>query len=368
MFTYRVDEDIQLAVYPEHQAETIYALMDKNRARIRQYFGWMDHFQTVDDWRAFVAEAKEDFAQGIRLPLSIFYQGQIVGDVMLTQIDRRARAAEISYWLDEDHTGKGIMTRVVKAVIEYAFRVMNFNRIVIRCAPDNTASCGVAERLGFRHEGVLRQDEWLYDHFTDLNLYAMLKQDWTDFRNTYFEHRIDDHISLRLLEERDAEILFDLIDANREHIAEWLSWVETTTIVDHTKTYIQNVLKHYVENDGFVAGIYYEGTLVGTIDFHYWDFAKRKTEIGYWLSKDYNGKGIMTKAVTAFIDYAFDVLDLNRVGIYCATGNDKSCAIPMRLGFHLDGVQRAAQFLQGQAVDWNQFSILKDEWQKRTNV
>jgi RimJ/RimL family protein N-acetyltransferase len=57
---------------------------------------------------------------------------------------------------------------------------LNLNRIEVRIAPENQASRAVCIRLRFRHEGILREAEWLGDRFVDLEVYSLLKSDWTD--------------------------------------------------------------------------------------------------------------------------------------------------------------------------------------------
>lgn len=70
------------------------------------------------------------------------------------------------------------MTACVKRLVRHAFEDLDLNRITLPIATENRRSRAVAERLGFRQEGVLRQAEWLYDHFVDHVLYAQIQSDW----------------------------------------------------------------------------------------------------------------------------------------------------------------------------------------------
>ena len=72
----------------------------------------------------------------------------------------------------------------------------------------------------------------------------------------------------------------------------------------------------------------------------------------------------MTSACRAFIDHAFDEWQLHRVEIHCATGNQRSCAIPERLGFQLEGVLRDAQLVNEKYYDIKVYSMLAGEWSK----
>ena len=177
-----------------------------------------------------------------------------------------------------------------------------------------------------------------------------------------FTCRIDAEVELRLLEERHAETLFTLVDANRERLREWMPWVDGTRAANNTRDFIKSALKQYAGNNGFASGIWYQGQLAGVVSYGFWDFEHYRTEIGYWLAEECTGRGIMTRAVRMLVDYALNTIGLNRVEIRCATGNVKSCAIPLRLGFTHEGVQRQGEWLYDHFVDLNLFSMLAEDW------
>ncbi|MBN9387800.1 MAG: GNAT family N-acetyltransferase [Chloroflexi bacterium] len=178
-----------------------------------------------------------------------------------------------------------------------------------------------------------------------------------------FSLRVDDEIELGLYEERHAQALFELTDRSREHIREWLPWVDGSTTVEASRNFIKISLKQYAENDGLAVGIWYKGELAGTASFHYFDWHTRRTEIGYWLGQEFTGKGLMTRAVRRLVEYGFDELNLNRIEIRCAPGNRKSRAIPERLGFTAEGTLRQVGFIHDNIlVDMVVYGLLKDEW------
>lgn len=181
-----------------------------------------------------------------------------------------------------------------------------------------------------------------------------------------FKNKLSDDIELRLLEIRDAEKLYGLVDKNREHLREWLPWVDSTNGVADTKEFISFTLKQFAENDGFQAGIWYQDELAGVIGYHSIDWANSRTSIGYWLGEDFQGKGIMTLACQEFVKYAFEELHINRVEINCATENRKSRAIPERLGFKTEGTIRQREWLNDHYVDHIVYGMLKSEWNNRS--
>ena len=177
--------------------------------------------------------------------------------------------------------------------------------------------------------------------------------------------RIEEDLTLRQLSEDDAAPLFAVIDSNRKHLKQWLPWLDTSKSTEDTLYFIRTTLEQFSNNDGFAAGIWYKGSVVGTIGFHKVDWLNRSVEIGYWLAEAEQGKGIVTKACRAFMEHAFGEWRLHRVQIRCAVGNEKSCRIPERLGFKKEGLQRHGEFLYDRYVDLIIYGILEDEWKEK---
>ena len=67
------------------------------------------------------------------------------------------------------------MTTAAKTLISEGFRQLELNRIQARVATENYPSQAVCDRLGLKKEGVLRQAEWLYDHYVDLTMNSVLR-------------------------------------------------------------------------------------------------------------------------------------------------------------------------------------------------
>jgi ribosomal-protein-serine acetyltransferase len=169
-------------------------------------------------------------------------------------------------------------------------------------------------------------------------------------------------LELRLRTESDADAFFKVTEKNRTYLRQWLPWVDATKTTDDTRKYIQSCISKFEKQESIDSGIWYEGQWVGSMGFHYWDKANRKDTIGYWLSEDFQGKGIVTDAVRALIKYGFEEMKLNRIEILCAVENKKSRAIPERLGFKNEGVTRQCEWLYDHFVDSVTYSLLLSEW------
>lgn len=181
-----------------------------------------------------------------------------------------------------------------------------------------------------------------------------------------FIYPVSDDISLKLMKQKDAQQLFELVDESREFLRRWLPWVDSMTSAEQYGPIITAWMQQFAEEDGFQAGIVYKGDLVGFVGFHSVDYMNKQTSIGYWLAEQYQGKGIMTAVVSSLLDYAFDEYGLNRVEIKCGADNERSCAVPERLGFLDEGVIRDGEFLNDHFHDLLVYSMLESDWKNRS--
>jgi ribosomal-protein-serine acetyltransferase len=172
----------------------------------------------------------------------------------------------------------------------------------------------------------------------------------------------DPEIVVRILDEPDAPAVFALTNKNRAYLRRWLPWIDSTLELADSVAFIRDSLVRYASHNGFACGIWYRGELAGTISLHKIDWRDRKVEIGYWLGESFQGKGIMTKACSTLISYAFERLRLHKVEIHCAIGNVRSRAIPERLGFAHEGIISQGEWLYDHFVDMVVYGMLAHEW------
>lgn len=174
--------------------------------------------------------------------------------------------------------------------------------------------------------------------------------------------RVDSEIQLRRLQLSDADDIFKIIDSQRKYLGKWLPFVDKTEDVSSIKEFISYVRSKPEERSEFAYSIRKNDELVGLIDIKTTDLLSKKTEIGYWLSEDFQRQGIMTRSVQRICEYAFNDLNLNRVQIKCATGNMASKNIAKKLGFKLEGIERDGELLSNnEYVDLEIYSKLKSD-------
>jgi ribosomal-protein-serine acetyltransferase len=177
-----------------------------------------------------------------------------------------------------------------------------------------------------------------------------------------FNINIDNDLQLREIQMTDASHIFQIIDNERNYLQQWLPFVCFTKTIDDTESFIKNVLDETNVNREIVCAILYNKQIAGLISFKNIDRANHKTEIGYWLSESKQGRGLVTKACSKLVDLAFNTMALNRVQIRVGVNNIKSKAIPRRLGFKFEGIERAGELLNGTYLDLEVYSMLKNDW------
>ncbi|HLR79599.1 MAG TPA: GNAT family protein [Bacillota bacterium] len=178
MFYLQVTNEISLRLLSGIDAENLFQLIDRSRQHLRQWLPWVDETKTIHDSRRFIEGCLEVYNNKTGLTAGVFYNNELVGVAGFNELDWKNKIGYIGYWLSADWQGYGIMTRVVRALIDYAFTEKEFQRIDIRAAYENKKSRAIPERLGFKQEGHLRQAEWLGDHYVDHIVYGMLSSEW----------------------------------------------------------------------------------------------------------------------------------------------------------------------------------------------
>lgn len=177
-----------------------------------------------------------------------------------------------------------------------------------------------------------------------------------------FKYQINNQLDLRLLHYCHADEIYECVDQNRKHLERWFPWVKLTHDSEAIRTFIEAELQRYAKNNGFAAGIFYEGRYIGNISLHEVNWNTRLSSIGYWLAAEYEGKGIMTSCCTAIIDDGFKTMGLHKIEIRARTDNARSRAIPRRLGFQEEGTLRSVSFYHDTYYDHVVYGLLREEW------
>jgi ribosomal-protein-serine acetyltransferase len=173
-----VDGQLSLELLEGRHAPELFNLIQTNRARLRRWLPWLEHHSGPDDTEGWIDAVREQHAHREAVILGIRSGLTLAGVVGLDALEWSNRKATLGYWLGESFLGRGLCTRACRTLLEHGFRALDLNRVELYCAPANERSRAIAMRLGFSREGLLREAEWLYDHFVDYELFALLAAEW----------------------------------------------------------------------------------------------------------------------------------------------------------------------------------------------
>ena len=151
-----------------------------------------------------------------------------------------------------------------------------------------------------------------------------------------------EQVTIRLYREEDAQALFEAVAESRDHIRPWLPFADAHQTIEESRDWIIQQHAQFLlrESMNFSLWDTASGRFVGGSGLHprNWDIGY--FEIGYWLRTSATGHGYITETVKLCTDYLFTRLHANRVEIRCDVKNERSAAIPRRLGFVQEGLKR----------------------------
>lgn len=123
---------------------------------------------------AMVSGLRAEGRAGRLMPWVLTYEGRLVGQLTMGGITYGSlRGAHVGYWLDKQYAGHGLMPMAVAMAVDHAFGVMQLHRMEITMRVENHPSRRVAEKLGFRFEGVRPRYLHIDGDWRDHMVYAL---------------------------------------------------------------------------------------------------------------------------------------------------------------------------------------------------
>ncbi|MDQ8702805.1 GNAT family protein [Streptomyces sp. LHD-70] len=173
------DDGATLGPLEPWQAEEFLAHMDRGREFIGRYNELPDVVRDMESSRAYLRAYAEKTATdsgricGIRLA-----DGTLVGAVILRTMDVAQGVAEAGCWLEPAAAGRGLVTRAVRLLIDWAIEERGIHRVEWWVASANAPSIAVARRLGMTRDGVLRESYLYRGERHDMEIWSVLAPEW----------------------------------------------------------------------------------------------------------------------------------------------------------------------------------------------
>ncbi|MFT8322057.1 MAG: GNAT family protein [Bacillus sp. (in: firmicutes)] len=170
-----------------------------------------------------------------------------------------------------------------------------------------------------------------------------------------------ERLILRKLTPADLEDMY--VYGSNPDVTKYVTW-DTHQTVSDTNGFLQFILSQYEKKQIAPWGMEYKenSRIIGTIDFVWWHPDQYRAEIGYALSQEYWGKGIMTEAAKEVVQFGFEKMGLTRIQAKCFTENTGSARVMEKAGMTFEGIMRKGIFVKGESLDLKVYSVLKEEF------
>ena len=172
---------------------------------------------------------------------------------------------------------------------------------------------------------------------------------------------------LRRVRLGDAADMFEY--ASDPEVTRELTWQTHRTIED-SKAFLDFTMGKYGRGEVSDWGIVLKETnkFIGMCGFVWWRPEHAKAEVGYVLSRKYWGRGLMSEALAAMIDFAFDRMRLNRLELACVDTNIGSERVMQKNGLKYEGLSREAVFEKGRFKNHKRYSLLRSDRQTQAGL
>ena len=159
-----------------HNANLMYEVLIQNKNFLLPWMQWLHNTKSVKDTHKFLILSDKKWENDDAYEYAIILHDTIIGMCGAVEVDKKNKKVALGYWLANDYRGNGYVMESVSILEQELFK-NGFNKIIIHNDVLNENSVNVAKKLGYKLEGVLKQDRWLsYENrFRDTNCFAKFK-------------------------------------------------------------------------------------------------------------------------------------------------------------------------------------------------
>ena len=172
-----------------------------------------------------------------------------------------------------------------------------------------------------------------------------------------------DRLLLRAITMKDATDIFAY--ASDPEVTKYVRFVTHKSIKD-THAFILRVQSSYRKGITPLWGMELKasGRIIGALGFLQWPNPDERAELGYVINRNYWGKGLVTEAAAALVDFAFRKMKVNRIEAGTIVEHRASQRVLEKLGFKIEGVLRQRELIKGRFPDVTMYSLLRSDYSK----
>ncbi|QKV96512.1 GNAT family N-acetyltransferase [Streptomyces sp. NA02950] len=178
------DDGAELRPLEPWNAKEYLAHIDRCREYVGTHIALGDRATDLPSATAFLQMYADKAATDSGRLYGIWVDGTLIGGVLFRSFDTQSGTCEVGCWLEEAFAGRGLVTRAVRVLIDWAVEVRGIHRVEWVASSANTASIKVAQRLGMVRDGVLRESHPHRGVRVDREVWSVLAPEWRAARMT----------------------------------------------------------------------------------------------------------------------------------------------------------------------------------------
>ena len=167
--------EVLIRPYRESDVPAAWDAICESRTALERWMPWCHSSYSIDDCRSWIEAQIPAFARGTAFEFAIVSPDDgYMGGCGLNRLDPLNRRANLGYWVRTSAIRRGVATRAVRELRDWAFEHTPLIRLEVVVAVGNVASEGVATRAGATREGVLRSRLLLHGVVHDAIMFSFV--------------------------------------------------------------------------------------------------------------------------------------------------------------------------------------------------
>lgn len=179
-----------------------------------------------------------------------------------------------------------------------------------------------------------------------------------------FSHDLGHGVSLGALEPWQADKFLAAVEADRNHLLDAIPFSHSVHSLDDARAFLQRFADGHAADTMHLAGMWSHDDLIGLVMLHVFVVQQGYCELGVWINREYEGRGLVAAAARYVIGWAIETRGMARVEWITQVGNERSRATAERLGFKFEGIKRASYVVYpgGPRHDCELWSLVATDW------
>ncbi|TCO55171.1 GNAT family N-acetyltransferase [Actinocrispum wychmicini] len=180
MLTLPLADDAELRALEPWNAKEFVDHVTRVRGHLQPWISWAATVVDEESALDILQQYADRMAQDDGRLYGIWVDGKLAGGTVFRVWDNKDEVCEVGVWLDPAARGRGLITRAVTYMIDWAVCVRGMSRVEWHCSSRNERSIAAAQRLGMSRDGVLREASKLGDTRHDIQVWSVLAAEWRD--------------------------------------------------------------------------------------------------------------------------------------------------------------------------------------------